>query len=220
MSLRLPLFPLNTVLFPGMEIPLHVFEARYREMIALCLREHTPFGVVLIKSGSEVGGPAVPYEVGTLARIASAERMDDGRYNIRVRGGQRFRIESLDRKRAYLVGAVSLLVEEDGAASPEELRALAGRVGALYVEHSRLLLAIADQWSKRIALPDAPAAAAYFVAGKAELPNAQRQAVLEVGTTRERLELLDGYLAEELQRLKAQLRAHLQQKFGGLGTSN
>ena len=66
----LPLFPLNTVLFPNMVLPLHVFEERYKLMINTCLAQDKPFGVVLIYSGTEAGGPAVPHSVGTVARIA------------------------------------------------------------------------------------------------------------------------------------------------------
>ena len=66
---ELPLFPLNVVLFPGMVLPLHIFEPRYREMVNYCLDEKKPFGVVLLREGEERGGPAIPYQVGTAARI-------------------------------------------------------------------------------------------------------------------------------------------------------
>ena len=66
----LPLFPLNTVLFPGMVLPLHIFEERYKLMINHCLEEERPFGVLLIREGKEVGSGAVPYQVGTTTMIA------------------------------------------------------------------------------------------------------------------------------------------------------
>jgi Lon protease-like protein len=91
MSVReLPLFPLQTVLFPGMVLPLHIFEARYRTMIDLCLRENKPFGVLLIRDGHEVGGPAITYRMGTSAYITQAETLPDGRINILSVGYQRF----------------------------------------------------------------------------------------------------------------------------------
>ena len=70
---QLPLFPLNLVLFPGMDLPLHIFEERYKSMIGDCLNQNLPFGVVLIKEGLEVGTPAEPERIGTSARILHAE---------------------------------------------------------------------------------------------------------------------------------------------------
>src|SRR5205814_5524803 len=84
------LFPLNTVLFPGMPLPLHIFEERYKLMIGRCLEEERPFGVVLIQSGPEVGGTAVPHRVGTTAHIAAVRRLDDGRMNLIAIGQERF----------------------------------------------------------------------------------------------------------------------------------
>ena len=78
-AVLLPLFPLNLVLFPGMPLPLHILEERYRAMIGECRDTEQPFGVVLIKEGLEVGGPADPFMTGTSARIVRVEDMDDGR---------------------------------------------------------------------------------------------------------------------------------------------
>ncbi|MCI0849057.1 MAG: LON peptidase substrate-binding domain-containing protein, partial [Chloroflexi bacterium] len=85
----LPLFPLNLVLFPGMDLPLHIFEQRYRDMIGECLDKDAPFGVVLIKEGVEVGDPADPERIGTSTRILSSEILDQGRMNILTRGERR-----------------------------------------------------------------------------------------------------------------------------------
>src|SRR5438046_1437349 len=94
-TLLLPLFPLNTVLFPGMPLRLHIFEERYRLMIGECVERKQPFGVVLIKAGREVGEPAEPRGVGTTALIAAMSRMDDGRMNLVAVGQERFRIDEL-----------------------------------------------------------------------------------------------------------------------------
>ena len=72
---ELPLFPLNTVLFPDMPLPLHVFEPRYLEMMDYCRRERTPFGVVLIQSGPEVGGPSLPFSVGMTRSSVDSRRV-------------------------------------------------------------------------------------------------------------------------------------------------
>jgi len=107
--ISLPLFPLNTVLFPGQVLPLHIFEERYRRMIGQCIEKSWPFGVTLIQEGEEVGGPAKPFEVGTTARVTQVERLDDGRLNIISVGELRFRIAALDQAQdGYLRADVAL----------------------------------------------------------------------------------------------------------------
>ena len=103
---ELPLFPLHTVLFPGMVLPLHIFEPRYRQMIGECIKSGEPFGVVLIQEGVEAGGSAIPYEVGTSAYITQVEELADGRMNIFSIGYQRFRVHELRDSKPYLVGLV------------------------------------------------------------------------------------------------------------------
>jgi uncharacterized protein len=110
----LPLFPLNTVLFPGLPIQLHIFEQRYRLMIRKCHEENQPFGVVLIHQGIEAYGPAAePERVGCTARIARLVPLEDGRMNITAIGEERFRILSLSRDLPYLVGEVESAPLED-----------------------------------------------------------------------------------------------------------
>ena len=77
-SLDIPLFPLNTVLFPGGFLPLRIFEPRYLEMVATCMQQQMPFGVVLIRNGGEVGAPAETFAVGTLAAIIDFDKSKDG----------------------------------------------------------------------------------------------------------------------------------------------
>jgi len=91
--MRIPLFPLNTVLFPGGVLPLRIFEPRYLTMVSRCLREDSPFGVVLIQEGSEAG-EEIPecYAVGTLARIIDWNRLPDGLLGVSATGGERFRV--------------------------------------------------------------------------------------------------------------------------------
>ena len=89
---RLPLFPLRTVLFPGGPLQLRIFEARYLDMVSLCLREDRGFGVCLIRQGSEVGEPAEPHAVGTVARIVDWDKRPDGLLGLTAVGERRFRI--------------------------------------------------------------------------------------------------------------------------------
>src|SRR3982074_2077521 len=88
----LPLFPLNTVLFPGGRLPLQIFEQRYMEMAKACLRDGSPFGVGLSREGAEVGAPAMPMDIGCLARIVEWDMEQLGVLQISARGGRRFRI--------------------------------------------------------------------------------------------------------------------------------
>ena len=112
-----PVFPLQTVLFPGSLLPLRIFEVRYMDMAKECLREGSPFAVCLIKEGAEVGAPAVPEPIGCLARIADCDMEELGILKIRALGTDRFRIVSSEVNRQGLIlGEVDLLDPEPAAA--------------------------------------------------------------------------------------------------------
>ncbi|HJN87010.1 MAG: LON peptidase substrate-binding domain-containing protein [Dehalococcoidia bacterium] len=179
----LPLFPLNVVLFPGMALPLHIFEERYKTMVGDCVDRQEPFGVVLIKEGQEVGGPAEPFQAGTSARVLHVEHLEEGRMNIVTRGQRRFTTVEIDRRLPYLVGQVQYLDEELGDVSPE----VAAEIGG---EYARLLLgltALTGGWTERVAVPQDPVRLSYAVAANLELPNEVRQELLELSTAGERL---------------------------------
>ncbi len=125
-TLRLPLFPLHSVLFPDGPLPLRIFETRYLDMVSQCLKADCGIGVCLIRSGSEVGKAADTYEVGTLSRIAYWDRRPDGLLGVTVRGEQRFRIRSREVQPNQLIMAqVQLLPNEPQRPLPETFRALA-----------------------------------------------------------------------------------------------
>src|SRR5262245_8805608 len=115
---RLPIFPLGAVLFPGLVLPLHVFEERYRLLMSDLLAGEEPhrFGVVSIELGHEVGAGAVHRlaSVGCTAEIRGVQHHDDGRYDLVTTGGTRFRIEDTDDTLPYLRARVSMLPDEDG----------------------------------------------------------------------------------------------------------
>ncbi len=184
--ITLPLFPLNVVLFPGMALPLHIFEERYKAMIGDCVDRQAPFGVVLIKEGQEVGGPAEPFQVGTSARILSVEHLEEGRMNIGTQGQRRFATVEIARRLPYLVGQVRYLKEEPGDVSPE----VAAEISGEYARLLRGLAALAGGWTERIVLPRDPVRLAYAVAADLKLPNDVRQELLELSTAGERLERL------------------------------
>jgi Lon protease-like protein len=136
---ELPLFPLHTVLLPGVALPLHIFEERYRLMIGRCLERRDPFGVVLIRQGSEVGnGDTRLAEIGTVARIRQASRYADGRLDVVTVGVRRFRIDALHAAREpYLTAEVTLLDEPMGTIG--DARHLSQRVGRSFLRYLELL---------------------------------------------------------------------------------
>jgi Lon protease-like protein len=115
---ELPLFPLNTVVFPGWPMPLNIFESRYKEMIEYCVAQKQPFGIVLIEEGSAEFDTAVrPHQVGCVVEITKVQQVEDGRLYILAVGQERFRIRKLKRDKPYLVGEVEsmeFLEEEAG----------------------------------------------------------------------------------------------------------
>ena len=114
--MELPLFPLNSVLCPGIALPLHIFEERYRELVRHCIDSSSPFGIVLIREGREVGTGAISFTgIGTIAEIRDAGRYEDGRYDLLVVGTRRFEIRRvLSGRRPYLLAEVDLLEETIG----------------------------------------------------------------------------------------------------------
>ena len=104
---ELPIFPLNTVLFPGMQLRLHIFEERYKLMINECLAKDAIFGVMLIQTGIEAFGElATPHLVGCSAHIVDVQRLSDGRMNIVTVGRERIRIDSLNHEKPYITASV------------------------------------------------------------------------------------------------------------------
>jgi Lon protease-like protein len=191
---ELPLFPLNTVLFPSLPLPLHIFEERYKLMIGACVVTDNLFGVSLIKEGVEVGGPAEPFEVGTVARIAEVERLPDGRMNLMTFGTSRFRLAEVIRHEPYLVGRVVML-EADGPPPTETLisdvadrllRYLRDVRGAARLPNRDELVADVDRLS-------------YLAAATLGLPTRERQAFLETDSAVERLEQARALLRREIE---------------------
>lgn len=177
-AMVMPLFPLqNVVLFPGMVLPLHIFEPRYREMINRCISEESHFGVVLIEEGAEVGDTAVPHRVGTAAKINKVTRKEDGRMDIVALGTQRFEILELDGSRSYLQAKVKPLPIVNGATrvAMEQMQALRPRI----IEYVELLSKAMRQNLPLDRLPEDPTTLALLVAIGMQTPAKDKQALLE-----------------------------------------
>src|SRR3954468_8837407 len=129
----LPLFPLNTVLFPRMPLPLYIFEPRYQEMMTRCIRDRIGFGVLLITDGGEVGDNAETVTVGTVARIVTVDEMDDGRMNMLTMGVVRFRLLKTYDHHPYKSGDIEAWEDEMG--DLKVLPKLTKRVHKAYINY-------------------------------------------------------------------------------------
>ena len=124
-SALIPLFPLNTILFPGGVISLRIFERRYVDMIRRSMRDDSGFGIVSIREGREAGGPAKPYDHGTFARIVDFDQLQGGLLGLTAKGERRFRIVSTNvQSDGLMMGAVEWLAAETSVALPEEYQFL------------------------------------------------------------------------------------------------
>jgi Lon protease-like protein len=192
--LRLPLFPLGMVLFPGLVLPLHVFEDRYRRMVRELLElpeEERRFGVVAIRQGREVGADGIQalYEVGCVAHLRRADEHDDGRFDLLTTGTARFALRRVDADGPYLVGEVDVL--DDDIGDEQEAPLLDAAVRVAFRTYLAALARASRQPVPLPELPDSPLVLGYLVAATTALDLAERQRLLASpdGTSRLRSEL-------------------------------
>jgi Lon protease-like protein len=202
----LPLFPLNVVLFPHMPLPLHVFEPRYRQMLADCLEEGHSFGVVAIREGNETGPqPATPYEVGTLAKIVRIDRLEDGRVNLLVMGASRLELLETNQERQYLRGRYRIIAESGD--DLEETAALTEKTAHAFREYSNLLRELVGRQPDEAEPPMEPELLSYLIAAALNLQIPEKQRLLAERRTDGRLKLELQLLRKEILLLK-QMVAH------------
>lgn len=186
----LPIFPLNTVLFPGGVLPLKIFEQRYMEMAKDCLKRDAPFGVCLIADGAEVGAPASPHVVGSTARIAGWDMPDLGVLHVTARGEQRFRIVNHAADRSGLIHAAVEWVEPEPACSvPESLQPLLPLLRAM----------VADVGDQRMPAPhafDDAVWVGYRYCEMLPIPLAAKQKLLELSDSLSRLQIIMQFLSQ------------------------
>ena len=205
MSETLPLFPLGTVLYPGLLLPLNIFEERYRELVRDLLDGPEPrrFGVIAIRRGRETGvdGISALYQIGCTATLREVAEQEDGRYLLVTVGTQRFRLASLDHSRPYLQGEVDLLEEEVGDEATAGLAVHAVQRGFHgYVE------ALAGRESVEVSvpeLPDEPLLLSYLVAASMILDLSVRQDLLAEPDAERRLGAERALLARETTMLRS-----------------
>ncbi len=203
----MPMFPLGTVLLPGGILPLHVFEPRYRQLVADLLADDVnepEFGVIMIERGKETGGGEDRAGVGVVGRVVQIEALEDGRYGLVVVGTWRFRVRSWLPDDPYPLADIDAWPDEDPddphiseliASARERIRDIHRRVAELVQRDPAA--AAPDRLERDAADPeisDDPLLATYHLAGIAPLGPADRYRLLCAGSPRQRLELLDSAL--------------------------
>ncbi|MCU1351771.1 MAG: peptidase family protein [Acidimicrobiales bacterium] len=197
------MFPLESVLLPGMVLPLHVFETRYRALVRDCLADHEEFGVVLIERGSEVGGGDVRCDVGTMAHIGRAEELPDGRWAVVAFGVRRVRVLAWLPDDPYPRAEVEDWPDAEPAADIRDT--YAATVGQM-----RRLLAMASELGDPTAPPtielsEDPIVGGHQLSVIAPVGPLDRQQLLAAENPCRRLELLGGFLDEEEQVLRVRI---------------
>jgi Lon protease-like protein len=179
-----PLFPLHTVLFPGAQMPIRIFEPRYRALLDHVLAGDRRFGVAAIRQGMEVGGPAETYDIGCIATIEQLRKAENGGTDIAVLGIERFRILARLPDDPFPNARIEMLAEAAGAGAA---KALTGARAALH----RYLSVVAQLQGTEViapALPEDVAGASFTIAAALQLDLPDRQRLLECETAAERLE--------------------------------
>jgi Lon protease-like protein len=207
MSELLPLFPLSTVLFPGMRLPLHIFEERYRLLVAHLREQPEPqrFGVIAIRQGREVGADGITalHDVGCVATVRQITPHPDGRFDLITVGAERFRLLRLDDSRPYFQGEVEPLKDEAPASTGEAEAFAVSRVQAGFRAY---LNALADRGGGVISvadLPDEPVLLSYVVGAAMIIDLPERQSLLAAPSVLERLRLERSLLVRETAMLRA-----------------
>jgi Lon protease-like protein len=205
MSEMLPLFPLGAVLYPGMLLPLHIFEERYRQLVRDLLGQPEPrrFGVIAIRKGRETGIDGVHslYGIGCTATLRRVDELEDGRFDLVTVGTQRFRLLALDQTLPYLQGEIELLADDEvdqAAATPF--------VRAVQVAFRAYLDALTERGGATIRiedLPDEPVLLSFVIAATMVIDLSERQGLLDEADTVRRLSAERVLLARETAMLRA-----------------
>ncbi|MCI0771154.1 MAG: LON peptidase substrate-binding domain-containing protein [Chloroflexi bacterium] len=208
---NLPLFPLNTVLFPNALLPLQIFEERYKEMLRDCLNADSRFGIVLIKSGQEVGESSVPHNVGTVGQIVQVSEARGGsRFFVSLQGERRFSIKSITQHRPYMAADVELLDEET---QPDLMGSEMERVKGALTQYRSLISGLEGGWVGEARITADPVTLSYHIASVLQINMAERQALLEEPSASARLQAELKYLKRDVDVLKRQVSRRLLRKF-------
>jgi len=197
--MEIPLFPLpNLVLFPHIVVPLHIFEERYKLMIGGCIESGEPFGLVLLQSDAEEEREDTIHRVGVTARIVEVERLDEGRLNILCEGEKRFRVFRFTQQKPFWKGAVDFFEDKDQDAA----ESLYEQVAELYRSVAALSAKLSSSQETEVVLPESPTDLSYMVSYVIDIESEEKQKLLEMDSTAERLRMLLAHLTETLRKLE------------------
>lgn len=187
-TMKIPLFPLNTVLFPNMPLALHIFEERYKKMVGDCVQNQLPFGVVLIAQGQEAQAPDTkPHPIGCTAHISQLQRLGEGRMNILAIGRERFRILELDQTgEPYLQGIIENYPLADG--DNNKLQKQQQLLQPLVEKYLSKLATISEESFDELELPEEPLLLAYLAAMVIKAPSRKKQDLLTVNNATQLLD--------------------------------
>jgi len=212
---ELPLFPLRLVLFPGVHLPLHIFEPRYRRMLADCLAGDHCFGIIYRPDG--VGEREIPPgQIGCIARVERAQMLPDGRSNVLVVGTGRFALDRFEETAMpYCVGRVTEV--GDAPESAASLAPLAAAVHALFLRVGTAARSLNDDGDALPELPDDPALLAFAIAAVIDMDTGARQRLLASRSASARLRDVEMLMAPAVEALEARAVVHTRAKSNGHG---
>jgi Lon protease-like protein len=178
---RIPLFPLNTVLYPGMPLTLHIFEERYKQMVGRCVADRQPFGVVMLQEGSAEARPGqvvVPCRIGCSAVITQVQPVGMGRMNILAIGSERFRTIAYDDSHAYLSADIDPMPY--APVDSTQSSSLVVRLRGLVERYAQMLSQAENATQDTLSLPDDPLELGFLAATLLKSPMEEKQALLEI----------------------------------------
>lgn len=210
--LKLPIFPLNTVLLPYEVIPLRIFEDRYKKMLLDSLKTDSKIGIALIKDGDEVGGLAETYEIGTVAEIKSSEKTDSEEYYLIMEGIDKFAIHEIITTTPYITASIEILQEKKQTISLDsnELEV----IKMSFQNYINYLLNIQGEWKKTPPVPNDPIKLSYLIPQLLNLNLTEKQHFLEIHSYKERLETSLEYLNKEIIDLSKKLNTKMTMQYG------
>lgn len=208
---RLPLFPLNTVLFPNASLPLQIFEERYKLMLRECMESDNRFGVALIREGPEVGGPAVPHEIGTVAHITQVNRIDGDRFFVSSVGVQRFRMLGITQREPFVAADVEIL--EDASPDLQSSDDLVHQATDAFSSYAQASVGISGGWVSRTRVPSDPEALSYHIANSIQVDLGEKQRLLEHESSASRLTAEVRLLEKGYEDLRRQMSWEMMTRF-------
>ena len=208
---RLPLFPLNTVLFPNASLPLQIFEERYKLMLRECMESDNRFGVALIREGPEVGGPAVPHEIGTVAHITQVNRIDGDRFFVSAVGVQRFRILEVTQREPFVTAEVELL--NDASPDLESSNELVRDATDACSNYACASVGVTGGWVSQTRVPSDPEALSYHIANSVQMDVGDKQSLLEHDSSAGRLTAEVEMLRKSYEDLRRQMSWEMMTRF-------